>query len=100
LKTVSVHQTVLTNVFSGRLARGILNRFIQSAVPIAKVVPPFPLASVAVAPLRSASEAQGSTDFMQMWAGQATKLCERELPAGELTLKLAREALAHYHHEL
>ncbi len=93
LKAARDEDTVLTNVFSGRPARGLLNRFIQMAGPLSELAPAFPLASAAVNPLRLQSEARGSKDFMQMWAGQAAALC-RAKPAGELTLKLAGEALA------
>lgn len=87
--------TVLTNVFSGRPARGIVNRLIREVGPISDAAPEFPLAGGAVAPLRAQSEAAGSEDFAQMWSGQAARL-GRELPAGELTKLLAREALARF----
>jgi nitronate monooxygenase len=60
--------------------------------PMADVTPAFPLAAGALAPLRAKAEAQGSGDFSPMWAGQAVSL-GRALPAGELTKKLAAEAL-------
>ncbi|RYG18658.1 2-nitropropane dioxygenase, partial [bacterium] len=84
--------TVLTNVFSGRPARGIVNRLVREVGPISKIAPEFPLAGAAIGPLRSASEAASSLDFAQMWAGQAAPL-GREMPAGELTRTLAREGL-------
>lgn len=87
LKTVKDDQTVLTNVFSGRPARGILNRFVREVGPMSELAPSFPLASSAVAPLRKASEAKGSTDYMQLWSGQSAALC-RAMPARELTKKL------------
>jgi nitronate monooxygenase len=83
--------TVVTNVFTGRPARGIVNRLVREAGPMSTVAPPFPLAFGAVAPLRSATEASG--DFAPMWAGQSARL-GRELPAGELTRQLAAETLA------
>jgi nitronate monooxygenase len=83
--------TAITNVFSGRPARGIVNRLVREAGPISDLAPKFPLAAGAIAPLRSKSEALGSDEFAQMWSGQAAPL-GRELPAGELTLSLASEA--------
>jgi len=60
--------------------------------PISDVAPEFPLAAGALAPLRAKAEAQGSGDFSPLWAGQAVAL-GRAMPAGELTRKLAHEAL-------
>jgi nitronate monooxygenase len=85
--------TVVTNVMSGRPARGMINRLIRDVGPIAKDAPEFPLASGALAPLRAKAEAQGSGDFSPMWAGQAASL-GREMPARELTEKLAAETHA------
>ena len=69
--------TVLTNLFSGGFARGIVNRFIREAGPISDAAPPFPLAQSASAPLKAAAEAQGSDEFSPLWAGQnATLACE------------------------
>jgi nitronate monooxygenase len=93
LRNAADDQTALTNVFSGRPARGIVNRIIREVGPISDLAPPFPLASGAVAPLRAKSEASGSEDFAQMWSGQSAHL-GWELPAGELTKSLAAEALA------
>lgn len=91
LNTLGAAETVITNVFSGRPARGIVNRFVAEAGAIAADAPAFPYAASAVAPLRSASERNNSTDFMQMWAGQSAALSEA-LPARDLTLKLAGQA--------
>jgi nitronate monooxygenase len=84
--------TVLTNVMSGRPARGIVNRLIREQGPIAEV-PPFPMASNAVAPLRAAAEKAGSGDFSPLWSGQAAAL-GRAVPAAKLTRNLAAEAQA------
>ena len=86
------NNTVLTNLFSGRAARGILNRFVAECGPSSDAAPPFPYAATLVAPLRSASERAGATDYMQMWAGQATRLA-KSLPAEEFTRNLAAEVL-------
>lgn len=93
LKNLQDDGTALTNVFSGRPARGIVNRLIREVGPMSPLAPPFPLASSAIAPLRKQSEAAGSEDFAQMWSGQACRLCH-ELPAGELTRQLAEETLS------
>jgi nitronate monooxygenase len=86
--------TMITNVFTGRPARGIVNRLMLEVGPIASTVPSFPLASSAVGPLRARSEPTGSRDFMNLWSGQAARLARRGVPAGELTRALASEALA------
>jgi nitronate monooxygenase len=86
------NDTAITNVFSGRPARGIVNRIIREFGPMSDFALQFPLAGSAIAPLRKKSEAAGSEDFAQMWCGQAASLC-RELPAGELTQLLATDML-------
>jgi nitronate monooxygenase len=85
--------TVLTNVFTGRPARGIVNRIVRDLGPMSDLAPDFPRASGPLLPLRSKAEASGSGDFSPLWSGQAPSL-GREMPAGELTKVLAREALA------
>jgi nitronate monooxygenase len=92
LKNTTDAQTTLTNIFTGRPARGIMNRAIRELGPISKNVPDFPLAAVALGPLRSKAEATGSGDFTPLWSGQAARLA-RELPAAEVTKRLAKEAL-------
>lgn len=93
LKSAKDDHTALTNVFTGRPARGIVNRIMREVGPLSKDAPAFPLAGGALAPLRAASEPKGSGDFMSLWSGQAARL-GREMPAGELTRRLADEALA------
>ena len=94
LRNVRDDQTALTNVFSGRPARGILNRVMREVGPISESAPAFPTAGGALAPLKVAAEAQGSDDFTPLWSGQAAPL-GREIGAGELTRTLAAEALDH-----
>ena len=84
--------TALTNLMTGRPARGIVNRLMRDIGPMSDVAPEFPLAAGAIAPLRAKAEAQGSGDFSPMWAGQAASL-GRAMPAGQLTKTLAAEAL-------
>jgi nitronate monooxygenase len=86
--------TMITNVFTGRPARGIVNRLMREQGPLSSAAPAFPSAGAALAPLRAKAEAAGSGDFTNLWSGQAARLAHRSLPAGELTRRLAREALA------
>jgi nitronate monooxygenase len=92
LKGARDDATALTNLFTGRPARGLVNRLMREAGPMNPDVPRFPLATGAVAPLRAKAETQGSGDFSPLWAGQAAPLA-KEMPAGELTRKLAADAL-------
>ena len=81
--------TALTNVFTGRPARGIVNRLMREIGPINPAAPPFPLAAAAILPLRASAEAQGSGDFSPLWAGQN---CHKHgLSAAALTQTLAGE---------
>ena len=82
-------QTALTNLFSGRPARGIVNRLMRELGPISQLAPEFPLASAALAPLRAHAEKLGSGDFSPLWSGQNASGC-RQVPAAQLTLDLAR----------
>jgi len=85
--------TVVTNVMTGRPARGFVNRVMRERGPLSAVAPAFPLAGGALAPLHAKAQAQGSGDFSTMWAGQAASL-GREMPARDLTIQLADEAQA------
>src|SRR5215213_602794 len=93
LRGAKDNQTVLTNVFTGRPARGIINRIVREVGPMTDQAPAFPLAGGVVAPLRAQAEASGSGDFTALWSGQAAGL-GREMPAGELTKQLAADAQA------
>jgi nitronate monooxygenase len=86
------NETVVTNVFTGRPARGIVNRLIREVGPISDDAPEFPLAAAGLLPLRSKSETAGSGDFTPLWSGQAARL-SRDLPAAQLTKQLAEETL-------
>ncbi|MGE7154686.1 NAD(P)H-dependent flavin oxidoreductase [Methylorubrum rhodesianum] len=88
LSTARDEDTALTNVFTGRPARGLLTRAVRELGPISAVAPAFPGAAVALQPLRTAAEAQGSGDFSPLWSGQAVGL-SRERPAADLTRLLA-----------
>ena len=88
LQSADARHTALTNLFTGRPARGIVNRVLREQGPISPLAPRFPLATSAVAPLRARAEGLGSGDFSPLWAGQNVTGC-RELPAGLLTRELA-----------
>jgi len=92
LETAADDETVVTNVFTGRPARAIVNRAVRELGPVSEAVPSFPLASGALLPL-ARSEPGGARDFMGLWSGQAARLA-RPLPAGELTRFLAYQSLA------
>jgi nitronate monooxygenase len=87
------NSTAITNVFTGRPARGVLNRIMRELGPLSKSVPPFPTAGAALAAVRAKAEASGRDDFTNLWCGRAARLAER-LPAGELTRRLFDHALA------
>ena len=88
LKSEAARHTALTNLFTGRPARGIVNRIMKELGPINIAAPAFPLASAAIAPLRAKSESRGSGDFSPLWSGQNAAGC-REISAGKLTKALA-----------
>lgn len=91
LKSEAARHTALTNLFTGRPARGIVNRAMEALGPISNAAPPFPLASSAMAPLRAKAESQGRGDFSPLWCGQNAGGC-KEMPAAELTRALAADA--------
>jgi nitronate monooxygenase len=80
--------TSLTNIFTGRPARGIVNRLMRELGPLSSDAPEFPTAGASIAPLRAEAEKQGNPDFISMWAGQGAALA-RSMPAGVLTRFLA-----------
>lgn len=89
LQSDSARHTALTTLFSGRPARGIINRVMRELGPLNPAAPAFPLATAAIAPLRAHWEKQGSGDFSPLWSGQNASGC-RSIPAAELTQQLAR----------
>jgi nitronate monooxygenase len=88
LKSEAARHTAITNVFSGRPARGIVNRIIKEVGPMSAAAPAFPLAASALAPLRAKAESLGSADFSPLWSGQNASGC-KEVPAAQLTRELA-----------
>ncbi len=88
LKSDAARVTALTNLFTGRLARGIVNRLMRELGPVSGDTPPFPLATSAIATLRAKAESLGSGDFSPLWAGQNPGGC-KEVSATVLTQELA-----------
>jgi nitronate monooxygenase len=99
LGSAQADHTALTNVFSGRPARGIVNRVMREVGPIAAEAPAFPMAGGALGPLKAAAEASGQADFSALWSGQSVKLAASLTADGvisnssELTRRLADDAL-------
>ncbi|MDO9571482.1 MAG: nitronate monooxygenase [Hydrogenophaga sp.] len=89
LHSEAARHTALTNVFTGRPARGIVNRAMRELGPMSLAAPAFPLATATMAPLRAHFEAQGCSDFSPLWAGQNTNGCH-SLPAADITRQLTQ----------
>ena len=87
LTSDAAQHTAVTNVFTGRPARSIVNRLVREVGPMAEVATAFPTAAGPVALLRAAAEAKGSDDFTSLWSGQNATGC-REVPAAELLQRL------------
>lgn len=94
LDTAGPTPTAVTNVMTGKPARGLVNRIIAEVGPISPDTPAFPGASAAVTTLRAAAEAKGSSDFTSCWSGQAASLA-RPMPAGDLTRALVAQCRKH-----
>lgn len=88
LQSPAASHTALTHLFTGRPARGIVNRLMRELGPLSEPVPEFPLATGVIAPLRAAAEARGLGDFSPLWAGQNLSGC-RTGSAAEITRSLA-----------
>ncbi len=84
LHSAGEDETALTNLFTGRPARGIVNRLMRELGPISARAPAFPGAGGALVPLRAVTEQAGRADFSNMWAGQAARLA-RDMSSAALT---------------
>ena len=84
-------RTAVTNVFSGKPARGLMTRLMNEIGPISDSAPPFPSAGGALAPLKQVAERSGRSDFTSLWSGQAANLAKKQ-SAAALTEDLARSA--------
>ena len=89
LQSEAARHTAVTNCFTGRPARGIVNRVMRELGPISPAAPAFPLATAAIAPLRAAAEKLGRSDFTSLWSGQNASQC-RTAPAAQITGALAQ----------
>ena len=87
LQSDAARHTALTNLFTGRPARGIVNRLMGALGPLSSVAPEFPLATAAIAPLRAKAESLGSGDFSPLWSGQNAGGC-REASSADITRAL------------
>ncbi|MET4577561.1 NAD(P)H-dependent flavin oxidoreductase [Ottowia thiooxydans] len=87
LQSEASRHTALTNLFTGRPARGIVNRVMREQGPISPAAPEFPLATNAIGLLRAAAEKKGSTDFSPLWSGQNASQC-KSASAAAITLAL------------
>jgi nitronate monooxygenase len=87
LASAAAGTTAVTHLFTGRPARGIVNRIMREVGAMGGEPPAFPLAGAAIAPLRTAAESHGSSDFSPLWAGQ-NATASREAPAAEITEEL------------
>jgi len=92
LRSAETLHSSLTNVFSGRPARYLVNWSTQELGSMASDAPPFPKGFSAMAPLRSEAEQQGSRDFSAHYCGQAVGLGYLTA-AGQLMLDLAADAI-------
>lgn len=90
---LSEGRTLVTNLMTGGLARGLRGRLVDELGPVRTEAPSYPLASAALAPVRAAAEKAGEYGFGPMWAGQAAPL-GRQIAATELTRTLVADALA------
>jgi nitronate monooxygenase len=84
--------TAITNVFTGRPARGIVNRLMRELGPISEAVPAFPTAGAALSAVRAQAEKASRGDFTNLWAGQSARLAPR-MGAFDLTRNLYEAAL-------
>lgn len=87
LKAETGRTTAVTNLFSGKPARGIVNRFMSERGPMSEQVPSFPYAAAALTALKTNAEKLGKTDFTPLWSGQNNTGC-KEVGAAEMTRSL------------
>lgn len=91
LKHARDDNTAVTNVLTGRPARGVINRIMREIGPLSPDALPFPLAGGALGPMRAATEKLGQGDFQPLWSGQAGALA-REGSAESITRNIADTA--------
>ncbi|EDL51923.1 putative oxidoreductase protein [Vibrio mediterranei AK1] len=89
IKSTQSQHTAITNVYSGRPARGIVNRAMMELGFVTQEAPQFPYASIDITQLRGQAEQQGSADFSPLWCGESTDGC-KEVSAEKILRDLAR----------
>jgi nitronate monooxygenase len=82
--------TQVTRAFSGRPARGIVNRFMRETEAVPGAMLPFPLQNALTRPLRTAAAKHGRAEYLSLWAGQGVRMARRQ-SAGVLVARLAQE---------
>jgi nitronate monooxygenase len=90
LMTARDDQTRVSRIYSGRYARGIMNKFMHKLTPVAEEIPPYPIQNALTGPIRQAAGKQNRPEYLSLWAGQAASM-SRGLPASELFAALVRE---------
>jgi nitronate monooxygenase len=95
LKMAKDNSTAITNIFSGRPARSIMNRIMRDIGPMSDWPTSFPNAGSALAPLKRAAETEERSDFSSLWSGQSVGLSQ-EMGTADLTRKLANDALGRF----
>ncbi|MBA3537668.1 MAG: nitronate monooxygenase [Tatlockia sp.] len=90
LLATTADDSVLTAAFSGRLARGLRNKFIDRLATHPESILPYPIQNAMTSSMRSEAAKQNCTDFMSMWAGQSAYLC-KEMTVVELMRELVEE---------
>lgn len=96
LSAATEDSTVITNVMTGRPARGVANRVMREVGPVTPDAPAFPHAAAALGPLKTAAEKLGRVDFTNLWAGQSVAM-KRPMGAADFTRILAAEGLERLH---
>jgi nitronate monooxygenase len=90
IRHAGADQTVITSAFSGRRARGIVNRLAQELAG-RNDLPGYPVLNALTRDLRQRAAELNRAEFLSLWAGQAVDAA-RELPASQLTAVLAEES--------
>lgn len=96
LNTAEAHDTALTNLFSGRPARGLMTKLMREIGPLNEQAAAFPLAGAALTPLKKKAEADGRTDYTSLWAGQAVAAARRSAQCTAQRISDASEASSEF----
>lgn len=82
--------TTLTRVFSGKMARGIKNKFIERMNTYQDSILDYPIQNALTRSMRKEADKQGNSDFMSLWAGQSLYLC-KDCSVAELMKELTAQ---------